>query len=112
MLIWSISSASATPTPTMAQARIAAASSSRASALSCLESANPLGRPFAGRMTAAATTGPAQGPRPASSIPQMPLIRREWTQIPRPRQTSNTLDIMTIKLDIRRPGGKYPCHNG
>jgi len=33
----------------------------------------PLGRPRRGRITAAATTGPAQGPRPASSIPQIPI---------------------------------------
>ena len=44
---------------------------SRSSAVNCLESRNPLGRfeSPCGRITAAATTGPASGPRPASSTP-------------------------------------------
>jgi len=45
------------PTPTMPISRIFAANSSRASAVSCLESSRPLGRPLRGKITAAATTG-------------------------------------------------------
>ena len=37
--------------------------------VSCLESSRPLGMRLRSRMTAAATTGPASGPRPASSTP-------------------------------------------
>ena len=51
--------------------------------MSCLESFRPSssrGRPdsahFAGRMAAAATTGPASGPRPASSTPATRVIPR------------------------------------
>jgi hypothetical protein len=58
----------------MAQARACSrmmgASSSRRASVSFLESRRPsIGR-FGSRMTAAANTGPASGPRPASSTPQ------------------------------------------
>jgi hypothetical protein len=70
MLITSISLGEASPMPMIAQARIASANFSRASGVKSLVSASPLGRPLLGKITtAAATTGPAQGPRPASSIP-------------------------------------------
>ena len=61
-------------------ARRAANSSTRVAALSFLESSMPVrsarGR-RAGRITAAASTGPASGPRPTSSTPATtPPIRR------------------------------------
>src|SRR5690349_180069 len=49
--------------------RILSYSLSRCSAVSCLESFRPRMRLLSSRMTAAATTGPASGPRPASSTP-------------------------------------------
>ena len=42
---------------------------SRTEGVNCLESLIPRQQKPAGTMTAAATTGPASGPRPASSIP-------------------------------------------
>src|SRR6266446_1355747 len=44
-------------------------SSSRIGAVNCLESLTPEQENPDGTITAAATTGPASGPRPASSIP-------------------------------------------
>src|SRR5215469_9590268 len=44
-------------------------SSSRCSALSCLESCTPRMNFSGAKITAAATTGPAMGPTPASSTP-------------------------------------------
>ena len=66
----SISAASAQATAqAVARAATASASRARAAAPSVLESASPAtGRPGS-RITAAATTGPASGPRPASSTP-------------------------------------------
>jgi hypothetical protein len=61
----------ASPTPqARALAMISISSRSRAFSLSFLESFSPLGMALGSRMTAAAVTGPAQGPRPASSTPQ------------------------------------------
>ena len=58
--------------------RISTASSVRCSAVSTFESASP-SMPRPGRKTtAAATTGPAKGPRPASSTPAM----RDLTSAP------------------------------
>ena len=58
------------PRPRQSRARECAARAPRgARACSCLESRRPrIGR-FGSRITAAATTGPASGPRPASSTP-------------------------------------------
>ena len=53
-----------------AVARISASSAARAAAVSALESFRPTGIRRGSRITAAAVTGPAQGPRPASSTPQ------------------------------------------
>ena len=50
-------------------AQISSNNSSRRSAVSRLESSMPLGIRFGSSTTAAATTGPASGPRPASSQP-------------------------------------------
>src|SRR5438067_1946048 len=50
-------------------AQISSNSSSRRSAVSRLESSMPLGIRLGSSTTAAATTGPANGPRPASSQP-------------------------------------------
>ena len=70
---WSISSAVANPTPhaiTCWRMSFRAACLSRG--VSCLESRTPCSKPVmrrsVGRMTAAAATGPASAPRPASSI--------------------------------------------
>ena len=69
ILSWSISSTLASPTPTVAISRISGASASRRFSESILESARPSGMAFGSRITAAAITGPASGPRPASSTP-------------------------------------------
>ena len=66
----SMRATSAMPMPTCALARIGSKSASRCAALSFLESSRPSGMRAGSRITAAATTGPAQGPRPASSMPQ------------------------------------------
>jgi len=54
-----------------ALALICPASASRRSAVSFLESRKPLIGFSGSSITAAANTGPANGPRPASSTPQM-----------------------------------------
>ena len=67
----SISSTEATATAqASARSRIATASASRVGSLSCLESASPSMGRAGSRITAAANTAPASGPRPASSTPQ------------------------------------------
>nr|WP_268969025.1 hypothetical protein [Tepidiphilus baoligensis] len=67
----SISEADASATAqASALARISAASRSRRLGLSFFESFKPDSEAPGGRITAAATTGPASGPRPASSTPQ------------------------------------------
>src|SRR5437868_6863921 len=85
MLSRSISRTEAAPTPiASARARIFAASRARASAESCLESSTPrMTRSSGGMMTAHATTGPASGPRPTSSMPAMsgPTDRRKSRSI-------------------------------
>jgi hypothetical protein len=63
----------ATTAQEIAIALIWAASSFRLFALSFLESSTPAINAFRGKTTAAATTGPAIGPRPTSSIPAMYL---------------------------------------
>ena len=66
----SISAASAQPSPqARLRARIAVASTSRRAGESTLESASPAIGRDGSRITAAATTGPASGRRPASSTP-------------------------------------------
>src|SRR5512143_1121804 len=52
-----------------ARERILASSFSRRAAVRIFESASPLMRRRGSRITAATTTGPASGPRPASSTP-------------------------------------------
>ena len=56
-------------TETWALAQILACSFSRVCGSSFLESSSPRGTRLGSRMTAAATTGPASGPLPASSHP-------------------------------------------
>ena len=74
MLSASISATSASAIAhASARSRITTASSSRRGADSSLESRSPAIGRAGSRITAAATTGPASGPRPASSIP---AIRR------------------------------------
>src|SRR6185312_1884484 len=53
----------------MHRARMSVARRSRSSGVRVLESARPRIRRLGSRMTAAATTGPARGPLPASSTP-------------------------------------------
>src|SRR6185503_10623087 len=66
-----ISSTEAKPTPqATALALICSSSASRVLTESFLESSRPLGTLFGSRITAPALTGPAHGPRPASSTPQ------------------------------------------
>jgi hypothetical protein len=70
MLMRSISSTVACATAqAIARSLMRPASTSRRSGASTLESARPLMRRFLSRITAAAYTGPASGPRPASSTP-------------------------------------------
>jgi len=66
----SISCSVATPTPT-ARARwtITSYNRDRSDSETRLESSTPTKRQRVGKITAAATTGPARGPRPASSRP-------------------------------------------
>src|SRR5690348_7358843 len=63
-----MSPTSTTPMPNAQRRRMRSSSSARLSAVSFLESSRPPGRGLH-RTTAAATTGPASGPRPASSTP-------------------------------------------
>src|SRR4051794_34870742 len=71
MLMRSISRTLAAPTAThSARSTMRAASFSRSAAESFLESSTPrMARASGAMMTAHATTGPARGPRPTSSIP-------------------------------------------
>src|SRR5919205_3944190 len=55
----------------MARSLMRPASTSRRSGVRSLESARPFTRRAGSRITAAAYTGPASGPRPASSTPQI-----------------------------------------
>ncbi len=58
------------PTPTaIARSRMGVKSSSRCSWVNCFESCTPLMNISGAKTTAAATTGPAIGPTPASSTP-------------------------------------------
>ena len=71
MLMRSISSAEHQPVAhAVARRRITAAAAARSSAVSCFESFRQAAGNPRGSTTAAAVTGPARGPRPASSIPQ------------------------------------------
>ena len=85
MLMASISS---TVASAIAQAsafsRISMASRSRRAAESFFESARPTIGRAGSRITAAATTGPASGPRPASSTPQ--IMPEPMTEAAIPRQ--------------------------
>src|SRR6266536_1381314 len=70
MLMASISSTVVTPTAKQsAEPLISTARRSRSAASICFESSMPRGRKSRGRITAAATTGPASGAMPASSTP-------------------------------------------
>ena len=67
----SISRAEAKPTPqAIARALISGSSAIRRFSVRALESSMPGGRSSGFRITAPAETGPAHGPRPASSTPQ------------------------------------------
>src|SRR5437764_968614 len=58
----------------VARSLMRAASTSRRSGVRSFESARPLMRRSGFRITAAAYTGPASGPRPASSMPQISAL--------------------------------------
>src|SRR5512138_2821170 len=78
MLCASTSSTLPTPTPTAtAFWRIRTAASSRSAAVITFESRTPRIFTPAGSATQAATTGPARGPRPASSMPARRSPQRE-----------------------------------
>ena len=81
MLMRSMVAGQITPSPqARAHWRIRGARCSRLAALRALESVRP-GRSYcSGRMTAAATTGPARQPRPASSMPAMSRGREGGAQ--------------------------------
>ena len=72
--IINISSGSAIPTPTIALSQISSDRIARRDSVSFLESPRPLIGLLGSRTTAAATTGPASGPRPASSMPAISFI--------------------------------------
>lgn len=83
MLIWSITLASQARHETTALSRIDFRHSRRSVLVSFLESFRPQGIFAGSRMTAAATTGPANGPRPASSTPAIrrcPFARKYSSQ--------------------------------
>src|ERR1700722_1794346 len=82
----SIREGGAKATANDAVAQISSNSSSRRSAVSRLESSIPLGIRFGSSTTAAATTGPASGPRPASSQPATGQTPRLLSAPPRPGQ--------------------------
>ena len=75
MLKRSVSEALASPSAQIALTRSLVATASRTAALRRFESSSaPSSRveiPASGRIAAHATTGPANGPRPASSTPQI-----------------------------------------
>src|SRR6056297_350435 len=85
MLTSSISPTEAMPTPTWAMRRMTSWKRSRSSAARSFESVRPLrirGFESDGSVTAAATTGPANGATPASSIPHTtPLNWRSWCSV-------------------------------
>ena len=78
MLSLSISATSAWPMPQWMSARAVrmAWKCSRFLAVNFFESSRPSSAQSSGKMTAAATTGPASGPRPASSTPATKKIPR------------------------------------
>ena len=65
----SISSTLAWPTAQSQRAMTSSAKAARRRAVSFLESFRPSGMQLTSRITAAAVTGPASGPRPTSSTP-------------------------------------------
>src|SRR5690606_11549261 len=81
MFIRSMSSTSTTPIPNAQRRRMRSSSTARRSGVSFLESSSPAGRGLH-NTTAAATTGPASGPRPASSTPT--------TSSPEAKQAANS----------------------
>src|SRR6185503_13623866 len=86
MLMRSISSTLACATAqAMARSRMRPARRSRRSGVSTFESASPLMRRFLSRITAAAYTGPASGPRPASSTPHTTTLSISFFQNPHHR---------------------------
>src|SRR5258705_5276698 len=121
MLMRSISWADAAPMPTArARAWIRAASFSRSAPVSFLESSTPrMARASGGMTTAHATTGPASGPRPTSSIParrgpretrssRSTVLQRGMPGVARPllRGGARLRDADLHLLDARRLAGE------
>src|SRR5438128_1997054 len=104
----SISRTLAAPTPiAAARARITTASRSRARLVSSLESASPrIGWHCGGNTTAAATTGPARGPRPASSMPA--TIRRPARQSAASRSSVGRRRLTSPPAPVRPPAPSPP----
>src|SRR5262245_39150240 len=90
-------------TETCALAQIFSQSFSRSSASSFLESLSPRGIRSGSSTTAAATTGPASGPRPTSSQPatgQMPFLRARRSRLKVGRKTGSSSGSRGLGLDF------------
>src|SRR6476469_3153362 len=104
-------------TATCALAQIFSYSFSRSSASSFLESLSPRGMRSGSSTTAAATTGPASGPRPASSQPatgQTPLVssRRSRRNVGRTTGSASGrrgFDCLAIAHDQRAGSSACQC---
>ena len=108
MLMISILSCEIVAMPTCEVARISANSSSRCAAVRTFESATPDGTFFKSSTTAAATTGPASGPRPTSSSPAMqrwPFLRKAFSRVS--RSTGRVMRIATVTHPTRAPTGGF-----
>src|SRR5690554_943506 len=106
MLISSISAGVACATANAsALRRISRASHVRSSSSSCFESFSPRMRRLRSSTTAAATTGPASGPRPASSTPA--IVASEDTNGRKPVRPV-TSGLLALLRDEYRYGGAAP----
>ena len=116
MLSASISSTLAQPIATWACAWIRSNKILRLVAYSILESFNPTGIMPRSKITAAAQTGPAKGPRPASSTPAMrPPRASSWTRsgmergiTPHPTAQRGEQDRAARTGPPTKPKGKNP----
>ena len=62
----------------------------------------------AGRMTAAATTGPAQGPRPASSTPATTPVQADTLREALAQAYNNNPTLLAARADQRAVDGRLP----
>src|SRR5687768_6126868 len=104
MLYRSISRAEAAPSAkATARSRILAARRTRSGAVSRFESSTPaIARTSGGMTTAQATTGPARGPRPTSSMPAM--------SGPFPARSSRSSGLQRAMQLLRRAAGLWHLH--